>query len=316
MKQIAAALATMALGMLSVVFVSSAGAASSVPFSDPSAAGKITLCNTVGQAVTTGSIHTKPFVWTAVGSSAAPAGYQQQGKASLFAFQPINGVAPSYWFGQYVTQAAKYTNSQRPMAGASAVDPSLNDYLQNYPTKWDGLIELRLFLSAPGQATITTRYDSAVLRVSGDTWTLLDGGSDGCDSGKTKPDEWIVPSISAQGTPAANATTDASGMSPSPKSGTIGGGTSSPGGTQSLSLTPHPSGSSNDSSSPGSDARSSAFAAGTAADGTDTPSAAATVRATSSGSSAWIWILIGVVLLGGGAGYLLMKRRGHTGEIS
>jgi hypothetical protein len=311
MKRLLAALASMTLG-LAVVGAAVPAVASDVPFTDPASTGKITLCNTLGQPVTSGDIHIKPFVWTAVGSSAAPAGYGQNGKAAIYGFQPIKGVTPAYWFGQYVTQSARYTNPQRPMAGASAADPSLSDYLDNYPTKWNGLIQLRLFLSAPGQAAITTRYDTAVIQVSGNTWTLVDGGTDGCSSGTTKPDEWVVPSISAQGTPAANATTDAAGLSSSSGNGATHSSTSRA--NSSTSSTPGKSSNPGTTPTPSGSGASNTTSSGTHSGAGDSSSPVASVHSSHSNSAGWLWFVFVVIAAVVVAGYFLIRRRRVRGD--
>jgi hypothetical protein len=176
--------------------------ASSVPFTDPNAQGTITLCDSSGTALTHGSIYGKPFAWRAVGSQQAPKGYTIAGRtATLQAFQPIDQVDPLNWNGDYLTASARYTNTSKPMAAASGADRTLADWLAAYPTKWDGLVQLRMFVGAPGVATYTTTYDSAVLQVSGENWTMLQGGTSGCNSGTAITSEMILPSISALPTP-------------------------------------------------------------------------------------------------------------------
>jgi len=181
--------------------------ADSVPFTDPSAVGKLTLCDTTGHVKRSGNIFGKPFVWRAVGSAAAPAPYNGPGRtATLYAYQPIQNVDPGQWNGEYLTGSGAYTNSKLPMAPATAADPTLADYLSDYPTKWDGLVQLRMFVGVPGASTRTTPYNAAVIRVNGDTWTLVEGGTTGCGSGTSSSDELVLPSVASMGTPAPNAT--------------------------------------------------------------------------------------------------------------
>jgi hypothetical protein len=211
--------------LVGMVFVPSAGAVAteSVPFRDPAATGTITLCDTLGHVATHGNIHVKPFIWRAVGSTRPPAGYDGKGRiAALYGYQPIKDVAPGQWNGEFLTAGGQYTSRSRPMAPATPVDPSLADLMDNYPPKWDGLIQLRLFVGAPRQPTLTSPYDAATLKITGTTWTLLDGGRDGCGSGTARSVEMALPSIARMPTPAPNATTDTpvSGGQRSPARGT------------------------------------------------------------------------------------------------
>lgn len=153
-------------------------AADAPPYTDPASVGHLTLCDTTGHSITHGNIHTKPFVWRAVGSTAGNGPYRSEpGRtAALFGYQPQQGLPPDQWNGEYLTESAKYSNAALPMAGATAADPSLADYLSDYPIKWDGLVQLRMFLDAPLQPTRTDTYNSATIKISGDQWTLLDGG--------------------------------------------------------------------------------------------------------------------------------------------
>ena len=185
-------------------------AADAPPYTDPASVGHLTLCDTTGHSITHGNIHTKPFVWRAVGSTAGNGPYRSEpGRtAALFGYQPQQGLPPDQWNGEYLTESAKYSNAALPMAGATAADPSLADYLSDYPIKWDGLVQLRMFLDAPLQPTRTDTYNSATIKISGDQWTLLDGGSSPCNSGTASSGELVLPSVRALGTPAANATTD------------------------------------------------------------------------------------------------------------
>lgn len=180
------------------------------PYTDPASVGRLTLCDTAGHAISRGNIHTKPFVWRAVGSTPGTGPYKSESgrTAALYGYQPKSDTPPDEWNGEYLTASSTYSNASLPMAGATASDPSLADLLSDYPPRWDGLVQLRMFLGAPRQATKTDSYNSATIRVSGDRWTLLDGGDAPCNSGTAQSAELVLPSVRALGTPAANATTD------------------------------------------------------------------------------------------------------------
>jgi hypothetical protein len=198
-----------ALASLTVVAIPSAGA-DAPPYHDPASVGSITLCDTTNARITHGNIHTKPFVWRAVGSTAGLGPYKTSpGRtAALYGYQPRQNTTPDQWNGEYLTASGAYTNASLPMSGATAADPSLADYLVDYPPQWDGLVQLRMFLGAPKNPTKTDTYNSATIKISGDQWTLLDGGNSSCTSGTTNSGELVLPSVRALGTPAANATTD------------------------------------------------------------------------------------------------------------
>ena len=256
--------------------------ADSLPYTDPGAVGRITLCDVTGKAVTSGSIHTKPFVWRAVGSTVGTGPYKTDpGRtAALYGYQPIKDVDPTQWNGEYLTASAKYTNPSFPMAGASAADPSLADLLSDYPAKWDGLIELRMFLGAPLNPAQTATYNASSIRVSGDTWSLIDGGSAGCDSGTARSAELVLPSIAKLGTPRAGATTDVPGK----------------GDDTAKVAKSHTSGQISPSGSPGNSV------------GSETPQSS---RPQTHSSNGFMWLWISLALLAVGAGAAAWWRRGR-----
>jgi hypothetical protein len=156
--------------------------ASSRPYSDDDVIGGITLCAQNGAQLTSGSIASKPFVWRAVGSTPAPAGYRAGGTATLYAFQPRRGVDPGDWSGEQLTASARYSSISHPTAAATYADYPLSTFLGDYPAGWNGYVQLRLFLSAPGQSPASASYDAADIQVTGGTWRLLDSGPADCAS--------------------------------------------------------------------------------------------------------------------------------------
>jgi len=157
--------------------------ADSVPFNDQYASGAIGFCNQSRQPVTSGNINDVPFVWTAVSSANAPSGYAH-GKATLYAFQPRKDVDPGDWSGRQLTAASSFSNPNHPMAQATYGDSPLLWFVQAFPPKWDGLVQLRLFFSGIELPLHQSPYPAAVIRVSGNTWTLVSGSaSPACTSG-------------------------------------------------------------------------------------------------------------------------------------
>lgn len=220
-----------AVALMALAVWSTAAWADAPPYTDPASTGRLTLCDTAGHSVTSGNIHTKPFVWRAVGSAPGTGPYRSEAgrTAALYGYQPKSDTPPDEWNGEYLTASSAYSNSALPMAGATAADPSLADLLSDYPPRWNGLVQLRMFLGAPRQATKTDTYNSATIRVSGDRWTLLDGGNAPCNSGTAQSAELVLPSVRALGTPAPNATTDAP-VKPGAHRAAANGATTSPSG--------------------------------------------------------------------------------------
>jgi hypothetical protein len=164
-----------------------------VPYKDAAATGVIGLCDSHGKAITSGSTKIGPFVWRAVGATAAPAKLAAPGRtATLYAFQPRPGVDPSDWSGEQLTASARYTNPAHPMAQATAQDLALNDFLIAYPPRLSGLIQLRLYLGAPDQPLSTASYDATDIKVSGSSWRVVRGGTVSCTAGSSESLETLV----------------------------------------------------------------------------------------------------------------------------
>jgi hypothetical protein len=194
-------------GLALAAWMSGSGSASAavradaLPYTDPASVGSLTLCSKDGAPLTSGSITDRPFVWRAVASTAAPEPYGQPGRtATLFAFQPRQGVQPGEWSGDMLTASAKYSNADHPMAQATGVDIALSDYLDGYPPQWNGLVQLRVYLGAPNVPALTTSYSSADIRVTGDTWQLVQGGSSAadCTSGNAISLEALLPAATVK----------------------------------------------------------------------------------------------------------------------
>ncbi|MGA2530741.1 MAG: hypothetical protein ABSG36_16490 [Acidimicrobiales bacterium] len=154
-----------------------------VPFTDTNQVGSLTLCNSHEQPITSGSLLTIPFVWRAVSSTSAPAGYT---RATLYLAQPIQYLDPEDWTSQPLTDDAIFSNRAHPMAQATYADAALYGEDHAMPPYWDGLYELRLYFSGPNMEFDTGPYPAAVIKVTGDTWTLVQGGGSSCTDGKAE----------------------------------------------------------------------------------------------------------------------------------
>lgn len=165
------------------------------PYEDAASTGALTLCDAQGNVVTHGSTKDAPFVARAVASTAAQGLAAEQGRtATLYAFQPREGAEPGEWSGQQLTAASTYTNVAHPMAQATGEDIPLQSYLVAFPARWDGFVQLRLYLAAPAAGQGTT-YDTADLKVDGDAWERVGPrGTGSCTDGSAVSAETRNPS--------------------------------------------------------------------------------------------------------------------------
>ena len=182
--------ATLAAGSLP------AGASTSsttVPYIDANATGYIGLCNAAGQQITSGSVNDTPFAWRAVSSVAAPAPYNNAWRtAILMAYQPQNGLLPSEWSGEQMTSSSRYSNPRFPMAAATSSDSSLATFIADFPPRWNGLIQLRLFLGTKNAPAYSLKYSSLDLQVRSQRWYALERGRVNCHSGTSTSIETIL----------------------------------------------------------------------------------------------------------------------------
>jgi hypothetical protein len=217
-RLLASAVAT-AFGAL--LFGAQPSMASSVPYVDPNAVGSIGLCDQTGQPLTHGSIDDKPFVWKAVDETAAKAPYNVTGAAAtLYAYQPREGVDPREWSGSQLSAASKFSDPTHPAAAMTGLDGALSRFLTGYPARWDGLVQLRIYLGAPDEPIYSLTYDSADIKVSGETWSVVKASSVSCGSGSAVSLEQIlatnpaaVASLSAKSTESAQPTPKTAGAS-------------------------------------------------------------------------------------------------------
>jgi len=172
-----------------------------VPYTDPSSTGSITLCDLGGHSLLSGSITTKPFAWKAVGSAPASAPYNGAGAlATLYIFIPVQGLPPSYWNGDNMTAASAYTNPAHPAAQATSLDFSLRDFLGNFRTPWNNLLQLRLLESSPANGGPAPTYNALTIQVHGGTWSVVGPiGSAPCSSSVTLSHEVAAEGLSPNG---------------------------------------------------------------------------------------------------------------------
>ena len=279
-RRLSRAIAAIALACSAAVGAPAAGASSPLP-NDPNANGRLGFCDQHGNPITHGSVNDEPFVWLAVSSKAAAAPYNKDGKsATMFAYQPRPDVPPGDWSGEFMTATSRYTDANHPMAAGTAGDPSLATFDSDFPLMVNGLVVLRLYLSAPDTQPLTRQYSTATVQVKGSTWTLVDGGNVPCNTGTATSIESIYLSPS-----------DITAPPSSPKTSTpTGAGASSSGsGAGSTSVEP---------SSRGSSTSSSSGAGAKTASNSDQ----------GNGTLAW-WCAAAVLALGGGSAVWYARRR-------
>jgi hypothetical protein len=274
-------LAAMGLALVSVGGVGgAAGASTSAPYTDPNAVGYIGLCDQAGQQITSGNINTTPFAWRAVSSEPAQAPYNNAYRtAILLAYQPQEGLAPGEWSGDELTASSRYTNPANPMVAATDGDDSLEDFIGDFQPKWDGFIELRIYLGTENAQTYSLHYPALNIQVTGDTWTAVGGGTVNCASGTAESLESIVLPPTTT-TTAAPTTTTSPGAGKSPTTTTTAG--------------------------QGSHSLKSA-----------TGKVAGTASGSGSGTNDALIAGVAVAALAvlGGSAYLIIRRRRHTSEL-
>lgn len=284
-----------------------AGAATGVPYTDPSATGYLGLCNQAGQQITSGSVGTVPFAWRAVSSVPAPSPYDNTGRtAVLVAYQPQQELPPGDWSGEQLTASSRYSNPTNPMAAATDGDGSLEGFLQDYPTKWDGFVELRMYLGTDDEPSYQEKYPVLDIKVTGSTWHAVGGGAVDCSSGTAESIESILlpPSTTTTAPTAAN--------QPAAASTSAGGSSGGSGG----SATTPTSGPTTGASGAGSTATGSKVS-GSGDHGHGSSDAGGATAATTSTSSTPVGLIAGlvtaaVVLLV--AAWLLVARRRRSGR--
>lgn len=243
LRRPAAVLGTLTAALLTGGLIGAGpAAADGLPFSDPTAQGYLGFCDASGRQVTSGSLTTKPFAVRAVSSVPAPAGYgaKDGGKATLYGYQPREGVDPAEWSGQQLGSSSSFTNDAHPMSKQTILDYSMADFTSIYAARWDGLIQLRLFFGAPNRPPLTRPYPATVIRIDGDRWSVAgDAGQVDCAVGSATSAQEVLlqPSVFASASAAARSSAAAAASS---------GAAARPAPTPGASGTPAPGASSGD----------------------------------------------------------------------
>ncbi len=104
------------------------------------------------------------------------------------------------------------------MVAATSGDDSLADFIQDFSPRWDGFLQLRIYLGTANSQPYSLHYPTLDIQVTGDTWTAVDGGPVNCQSGTAESLESIVLPNATTTTTAPPTTTTAPTTAP-PASG-------------------------------------------------------------------------------------------------
>ncbi len=185
----AVAVAAATVGSIAGGFAGTAGAAGTSPpwestGTNYGSVGGLSLYNASGVLVTGGNLTDAPIAAYVEGASTIRSG---DTKATLYAYTPVNGLAPGNWSGQALSASTTYPNASAPsplitatlpVQTGGSLDESLSEYIAQFPNNdtssdgYAGIYQLRLKTTASGQGGNTT-YDSADIQVSGSTWSLV-----------------------------------------------------------------------------------------------------------------------------------------------
>jgi hypothetical protein len=295
--------AFVAAGLLAVVGLaavplSASASTSGAPFTDQNQIGWLTLCDKNGHVQTTGNINSQPFISKVVSSSPTPAKYEN-GLATLYAYQPVKGVLPAYWSGDQLTGASFFSDPNHPGVQSTAGDDPLDWFVTGFPLKWAGLLELRVYFTSVGRGAYTFNYPAAILRVTGNRWTLVKGGDTPCSATR---------SLSSESVMLTHKDIKDGKTQHHPKNPTDNFGPSS-----SKNTKPHPS-STPASPKAGSISASSKAGSSSSPAPLDSPVAASSSIGSSGGSSGGlvVEIVVALLIVAAAAGFVIRRRVGRT----
>jgi len=162
----------------------------------------------------------------AVSNYRPPAPYDRPNTGAwLLALQPRQGNDPGEWSGEQMTATSTYTNPNFPKAEVLATDITLEQVVHDFPPKWDGLVQLRMYVKTADDPTYLLHYPTADIKISGNTWTMVRGGGVTC-TGSGTASSIIHGIILPQSAQESSAATGSSASSGAPK-GSSGGKPSS-----------------------------------------------------------------------------------------
>lgn len=180
-----------ALAIAGTLLVSAGGVANAAtisPFDPPNGAngatqGTITFYDAAGNTVTSGPVGTSP-AWALADTDNGRPG---DTLATMFGATPEKGVNPGNWNSTQLGASSSYPKTSAAPAnllnrtqalakgafgGWMDPDSGLPAFFPNVNTDpaWQNLYQLRIYTSGPGQALDSSRYSSATVQITGNTW--------------------------------------------------------------------------------------------------------------------------------------------------
>jgi len=282
--------ALLAVAIAVAPLVTAAAARADAVPADAQAHGFIGFCDRNDHPVVGGDVGAAPFVWKAVASQGPPAAYQGKGQnAVLNVYQPRPGVDAAEWSGDQLTAATFYTIKAAPAVQSTLKDIPLSVVVKEFPPLVDGLYELRMYFGRANYGLYSATYPATFIRVDGDHWSVLKGGTVNCAAASGESTEVLAGTVTRQAA--------YGGTPPKPAHG-------KPSAAPTL---PKPSAPANGHSSGGKATSAAAAVPSTV------PAAAVstgkTATASSSGGSSAAWWLVPLAVAAAAAGVFALRRR-------
>jgi hypothetical protein len=169
-----------------------AGAATPPPWQsgddkDPNAVGVLTLHDSSGAEIQSGTLDDGPIAAYLAGSAALRGGDEF---ATLFAYTPEGDTPVGAWTGLQLSATTDFADATlpaaiddgKPVVALTAGDTTLPQYVSAYPNTatapgYHGVYELRLRTSSPGHS-VTPTYDVVDIVVDGNNWHVAGIGGE------------------------------------------------------------------------------------------------------------------------------------------
>lgn len=153
-----------------------------VPYDDPQSTGLLTLCDESGGRITKGGVDDTPFAPIVLGQTPVDDRVADDAvvNATLFGFQPRAAVDPLEFSGSPIGGPVPFVDHDRPATRVVEEAWSIANFVSVFPAEQDGYVQLRLITSTSGFGASTTSYDTADLKVDGDSWHVVRGGDADC----------------------------------------------------------------------------------------------------------------------------------------
>jgi len=153
-----------------------------VPYDDPQSSGLLTLCDESGNQVTKGSVDDTPFAPIVLGQTPVDERVPDDAvvNATLFGYQPREAVDSLEFSGSPIGGPVPFVNHDKPATRIVPDAWSIANFVEVFPARYDGYVQLRLITSTSGLGASTSSYDTADIKVDGDSWHVVRGGSASC----------------------------------------------------------------------------------------------------------------------------------------